>query len=79
MLSESDFTEEELAEPGFRESVARAIELERHVATALLIEDDDAAVAYLIAAGCGSDYTCGMLISRARGGSGGLIDLAENS
>jgi hypothetical protein len=77
MLSESDFTEEELNEPGFREFLARAMKLERHIANALIIRDDDAAVAYLVAAGCGSEYTCGMLISRARGGTGDLIDLAS--
>lgn len=76
MLAESDFTEEELAEPGFRESLARAMELERHVANALIIQDDDAAVAYLVAAGCGSEMTCGILISRARGGEGDMIDIA---
>lgn len=74
LLTEADFTPEEWADPDTREPVRVANELEQHIAKALLIEDDDAAVAYLVGAGCGSDYTCGMLISRARGGQGDLID-----
>lgn len=77
MLSESDFTEEERAEPGFAEWLATMNKAEEIMVNALLIENDDAAVAYLVAAEFGSDLTCGMMLSRARGGAGDLIDLAS--
>ena len=49
-------------------------ELERLMETALLLKSDAAAVSFLVGMGVGSELTCGILICRARGGEGDLVN-----